>query len=74
MKIQSVVEIILRFLVLQLYREKNMENLIANCRLCNYQSDQRLMLNVFEQQAAYAEKIENYLDLKVKSPKFLENS
>lgn len=43
-----------------------MENLMVNCRLCNYQSDQRLMLNVFEEQTAYAEKIDNYLGFKVR--------
>lgn len=43
-----------------------MENLMVNCRLCNYRSDHRLMLNVFEEQAAYAAKIENYLSLKVR--------
>lgn len=43
-----------------------------HCRLCSYQSDQRLMLNVFEQESAYAEKIENYLGLKVSCPSSTE--
>lgn len=37
----------------------------ANCRLCNYQSDKRLMLDVFEEPSAYAEKIDLYLGFKV---------
>lgn len=46
-----------------------MENLLNQaCRLCNYQSDQRLMLNILEEQFAYADKIDKYLDLKVKYP------
>lgn len=40
-------------------------DLLANCRLCNYQSDKRFMLNVFEPASDYATKIESYLDLKV---------
>lgn len=42
-----------------------MDESLANCRLCNYKSDQRLMLNVFEEPISYSEKIESYLDLKV---------
>lgn len=45
--------------------------LLVNCRLCNYQSDKRLMLNVFEEPSAYAEKIDLYLSLKVKLIWFL---
>jgi hypothetical protein len=41
------------------------ENLFSHCKLCNYRSDERLMLNVFDEQSGYAEKIELYLDLKV---------
>jgi hypothetical protein len=44
------------------------ESLLQNCRLCNYRSDQRLMLNVFDETAGYSDKIESYLSLKVKYP------
>lgn len=43
------------------------ESLQENCRLCNYRSDKRLMLSVFEEPASYAEKIESYLNFKVSS-------
>ncbi|CRL07467.1 CLUMA_CG020435, isoform A [Clunio marinus] len=41
------------------------ENLLSNCRLCNYQCDKRLMLNIFDESSGYSEKIESYLSLKV---------
>lgn len=37
----------------------------TNCRLCNYSSDSRLMMKVFDEQSGYQEKIELYLSLKV---------
>lgn len=44
-----------------------MDEELIKCRLCNYQSDKRLMLNIFDTQSEYAFKIENYLNLKVKN-------
>lgn len=41
------------------------ESLQSHCRLCNYASDSRLMMKVFDEQSGYQEKIENYLSLKV---------
>jgi hypothetical protein len=35
------------------------------CRLCNYQSDKRLMLNIFNDNNDYSTKIRQYLNLKV---------
>lgn len=43
-----------------------MEEELAKCRLCNYQSDKRLMLNIFDEPADYSRKIENYLNIKVR--------
>lgn len=42
--------------------------LLANCRLCNYQSDRRLMMNAAEELLGYTEKIDQYLNLKVNFP------
>lgn len=43
-----------------------MEENLAKCRLCNYQSDKRLMLDIFDAVMEYKIKIEKYLNLKVK--------
>lgn len=37
----------------------------VKCRLCNYQSDKRLMLNIFDVSLDYSKKIESYLRIKV---------
>jgi hypothetical protein len=42
------------------------------CRLCNYQSDKRLMLKIFDQPTEYDVKIGKYLNLKV-NKKFIKN-
>lgn len=38
---------------------------MTKCRLCNYQSDKRLMLDVFDENTEYFVKIGNYLNIKV---------
>lgn len=38
---------------------------LTNCRLCNYQSDERLMLNIFVNNTDYADKITKFLYFKV---------
>ena len=42
-----------------------MDEEMTKCRLCNYQSDKRLMLDVFDDDTEYSVKIENYLNIKV---------
>lgn len=42
-----------------------MDEEMTKCRLCNYKSDRRLMLGVFDENTEYFVKIENYLNLKV---------
>lgn len=39
---------------------------LTKCRLCSYQADNRLMLNIFEETTEYSKKIENYLNIKVR--------
>ncbi|XP_070508840.1 transcription factor grauzone-like [Chironomus tepperi] len=42
-----------------------MDEEMTKCRLCNYQSDKRLMLGIFEENTEYFVKIENYLNIKI---------
>ena len=42
------------------------EEILLKCRLCNYQSDKRLMMDVFEEATEYSKKIKNYLNVEVK--------
>lgn len=42
-----------------------MEEELIKCKLCNYQSDKRLMLEVFDPSTEYSKKIEKYLAINV---------
>jgi hypothetical protein len=48
------------------------ESLQSHCRLCNYASDSRLMMKIFDENSGYQEKIENYLSLKVRVLKIIK--